>query len=158
MALPRASKQSESILQRNKVKKYVKLFRAMDEHCMGQISMATARINFLPESIIKIIWPLLLELGSFEDGLGGIDCYEFVQALIRLDSCLTPGDRSLLLNWDKPPVPDPVGAACTFKPRINKVKTKLSNYLKPLPLERKSGLATLATVFMTPKRSSLDYS
>jgi len=153
MALPRASRQSEIIARENKIKKYFKMFRTMDTDSVGQISMATAKTDFLSEAVVKIIWPLLIELGTFEDGLGGIDCQEFVNAMLRLDNTLTPGDRATLLNWDKPPVADPTAAACTFKPRINPKKTKLSSYLKPLPLERKKALDNITTVYMTPKNT-----
>jgi hypothetical protein len=61
----------------------------------------------LPIHIVKIIEPILEELGSLENGLGCIDRDEFLDAMSRLYAILNSKEKEDLFSYDKPPLPDP---------------------------------------------------
>ena len=57
--------------------------------------------------IVKIIQPILEELGSLENGLGYIDRDEFVDAMFRLYQVLNSKEKEDLLSFGRPAIPDP---------------------------------------------------
>ncbi|OMJ66832.1 hypothetical protein SteCoe_36186 [Stentor coeruleus] len=115
------AEKSERIMKKIKYQRYKDIFNLLLPDTKGVITIDTVSKSQMPQTIKKIISPLLEELSELNETL---DFNEFYDAMEMLMKVLTPGEKSALLLPVKAKVPTKENY--DFRPKTNVGQGKVS--------------------------------